>query len=277
MQKDFYLSYASMVFGEDTGLGRKECEQMLNAHYQGLKGASVDYVFQPATNGGWLLSGLSPFGARAVVSLCKGLRIAPTRLDVTMAIREQEFRGKVTDWGAYLTTLARVKNWFAKHRPTVAIEENAQMPQMARTTFGSRTSRWALSITDATLTYEPGLGVTFQLRQDRVKAGWEWLAGLPTSKDSEFEFACSELFAACTNTLLSQDFFGVGNSAMPFLASERKTVEKRDWYATLSAFANKIIQTATESEDPISIEASIAFLEKETANRLLSRSKSATM
>jgi hypothetical protein len=276
MQKGFYLSYASLSFDGHTDFSRQEAEHFINAHYQGLKGGARDYMIQVGPNN-WLLSGLSPLATRAVVSMCKGMRLTPNRLDITMDIEQGEFLKLKANSTPYADMVEKTTAWFNRHRPNVAKEENAQMFGMARTVYGSRTSRWQLSIADHVLGGRPGLSVTFQLRQDRCKSGWEWLAGLPTDKDSDFEEACSELFAACTNTLLAKDYFGVGNSQLPFLASERKTEEKRDWYATLSAFANKIIKQAEDDNSPIPARKSLDFLQREIENRLLYRSKGATI
>lgn len=276
MEKGFYLSYASISFDGSTDFSRQEAEHFFNAHYGGLKGGARDYMIQVGPNN-WLLSGLSPLATKAVVSMCKGLRLQPNRLDITMDIEQGEFLRINPNSTPYADLVEKTTAWFNRHRPNVSKEENAQMFGMARTVYGSRTSRWVLSISDHVLGGRPGLSVTFQLRQDRCKSGWEWLAGLQTSKDSEYEYACSELFAACTNTLLAKDYFGVGNSQLPFLASERKTEEKRDWYAVLSGFANRIIQQAGESQSPVSTETSLAFIEKEIANRLRSRGNSGTM
>lgn len=276
LNKGFYLSYASLVFDGVTDFSRQEAEHFINKHYPGLKARSIDYMIQSGPNS-WYLSGLSPLATRAVVSMCKGLRLIPNRLDVTMEIASGEFPVLNEELNPYKDLVAKTELWFNRHRPNVAKEVNAQMFGMSRAIFGSRTSRWVLIIADHVLDGSPGLAITFQLRQDRCKSGWEWLAGLPTSKDSEFELACSELFAACTNTLLSRDFFGVGNSDMPFLASDRKTEEKRDWFATLSAFANKIIAQADDKENPVSVKRSIDFLEREIDNRLLSRGKGAIL
>lgn len=274
MQKGFYLSYASISFDGINDFTRQEAEHFFNAHYSGLKGGARDYMIQVGPNN-WLLSALSPLATRAVVSMCKGLRVSPNRLDITMNIEQGEFLKLNPNSTPYADLVEKTTAWFNRHRPNVAKEENAQMFGMARTVYGSRTSRWALSISDHVLGGRPGLSVTFQLRQDRCKSGWEWLAGLPTNKDSDFELACSELFSACTNTLLSKDYFGVGNSELPFLASEKKTDDKRDWFATLSAFANRIIQQAEDSQNPVSVRRSVDFLEKEIDNRLLSRGKGA--
>jgi len=279
MDKGYYISYASMKFDETTGISRQEAEHFINAHYQGAKASAIDYTIQVVPDG-WLLSGTSPLGARAVISMCKGLRLSPNRLDVTMEIAQKEFAiTKADDEDGhflYLRFVDKVKRWFSKHRPNVEISENAQMLFLSRTVFGSRTARWSVSLEDGLLSGELGISATFQLRQDRVKSGWEWLAGLATNSDSDFELACSELFAACTNTLLSPDFFGVGNAERPYLASDRKTDEKRDWYGTLSAFANKILQEDKNGEG-IPYEASLAFLKAEVCNRLTARGKAAIL
>lgn len=253
------LTYCGFNFDSSVDLDRRDVDILLQQRNQGLKPNGVDYLVQPMQNG-WQVSGLTPLGARAVCTMAKGLKVIPNRLDVTLTVGDNDF-SEDTDFNS---VVGRLVAWFRANKPKINISEMLPLNGDRKILFGSKNSRWCLWVAErADFTEKKmraNLEITWTVRNENCKALWDYFVVCGSDKD--FEFYAKDAFAACTNTILGQNFFDLGLSDKPYLAKEKPGSEQKDWYSYLSTVAKKMVKHYLE--DPTaSCEKDMIFLTKQ--------------
>lgn len=254
-----HLSYLGFMFDGQEDMSRQEVEHFLRHRHNALK-PSVDYIIQPMMNG-WQLSGITPQGARAACIQAQAMKIIPNRIDVSLTCWDV-IPNPATD---YNVVRIKLNEWFSLNRPKMNINQMLPLTGNRKTMYGARNSRWCLTIEDGYLPYEPEvsnrLTLTFLNRADNAKSVWSYFVGC--GSDSDFEYYSREAFAACTNTFLGPDFFGLHLPDAIKLVKEKPDNDNRDWYSYLSSVAGKMANRYVNSEDRENFENDMTFLEKE--------------
>lgn len=258
------LTYCGFNFDGHSDIDRRDVEMLLQNRNQGLKPNGVDYLFQPMQTG-WQVSGLTPMGARAVCTVAKGLKIIPNRLDVTLTVGDTGF-SEDTDFNS---VVGRLISWFKVNKPKINISELLPLSGDRKILFGSKNSRWCLWVAERLASYSQDLGcnleITWTTRNENCKALWDYFVVCGT--DSDFDHYSKEAFAACTNSILGQNFFDLGLSDKPYLHKERPGAEQKDWLAYLNTVAKKMVKHYLE--DPVaSCEKDMIFLTKQIEAQL---------
>jgi hypothetical protein len=258
------LTYCGFNFDGHSDIDRRDVEMLLQSRNQGLKPNGVDYLFQPMQTG-WQVSGLTPMGARAVCTVAKGLKIIPNRLDVTLTIGDKDF-SEDTDFNSVVGKLVA---WFKVNKPKINISELLPLSGDRKILFGSKNSRWCLWVAervDFTEQKAPAnLEITWTTRNENCKALWDYFVVCGTDRD--FEYYSKEAFAACTNSILGQDFFDLGLPSQPYLHKDKPASEQKDWYAYLSTVAKKMVKHYLD-EPSASCEKDMTFLTRQIEAQL---------
>lgn len=263
---DFYLSNFGFMFDGKNDLGRDELEFSIQSRFQGLHPAGVDYLIQARADG-WQVNGSSPIGARACASVCRGHNLKPNRIDVTMDL----IGASAIRFLDYELATCIITDWFSKHKRDTAISETTKLTDLKRTIYGTRTSRYSLWVEEIDNAGLPGLRITWNMRQDRVMQVYDWLNYFHTG--IEYKEACRNAFAACTNTLLGPDFFGLNHPKENLLIAEKRADTSEDWWGYLSSVAHKISAKATKEKSEHLVVESVQFLEAETYKAIERKAK----
>src|ERR1044072_8525191 len=152
----FYLSYCGFQFDGLKDVDRRDVELFIQQRNQGAK-PGLDYIFQPMQDS-WQVSGLTPLGARAVLSVAQGLKKIPNRLDVTMAIVDAS-----DPWFKFPAYARKLISWFEVNKPKINISSMASIGHDQRMLFGSKNSRWCLWLAERTDPIQPFGGYQLEI------------------------------------------------------------------------------------------------------------------
>lgn len=261
-RNSFYLSNVGVSYEAET-VGRDEVEHHLVARYQGLT-PNVDYIFQTAyPKTIWQLNGITPLGARAVASVSRGFNFRPNRIDIGFQHITQAI-GQRLDFDTCCQILAM---WFRKHKPTTAIHYVTTAAGTGRMTVGARTARFSLVVEEIVEGPIVGTNLQWRVRQNNVEPVWAYLNFF--HDETDFYKCCSDAFAACTNSLLEPDFFGLGHNKDVFMLRDKPDVEAQDWYGYLAGVAGKIVSEAKKQKSMHLTEDSIDFLTREVGKAVV--------
>jgi len=250
IKTSFHLSNFGFTF-DTNEVARQEVEFHIQSRFQGIHPQGKDYLMQPRyPSNEWQVNGTTAQGARACASVCRGLSGLPNRIDVTCFIEDSRT--------SFEMVFIQLEDWFKKNKPTTAISRERGVTNLERATFGARTGRFSIVVEDSGYF---GVLITFRLRQDKVLQAWDWLDFYNLGES--FEESCKNCFAACTNSILSDDFFGLGLPVTPRLAVTKKSDIEQDWWGYLSAVASKIKARARkENSDYLAVE-SVTFIQEQ--------------
>lgn len=255
IKTDFYLTNFGFVFDAEE-YGRDEVELHIQTKFQGTRPGGKDYIFQANRypKNEWLVNGTSIWGARACAAVCRGMNARPVRIDVTMAVSALAID--------YDLTVSALKQWFAKNKPTTTVEEFTGGNNLRRAVFGTRKSRFSLIVQDRGGSPDGDwIEITWNIRQDKVEPAWKWLEFVYAGSD--YYDACRNTFAACTNSILEPDFFGLRLPYDPRLEVTKKADVKEDYWGWLGGVASKIKSEARKQKSDFLIVESVRFLERE--------------
>lgn len=265
-QQDFFLTNFGFYFDGHSDAGRDEVEFSIQSRFQGLHPAGQDYLIQ-ARPEGWQVNGTSISGARACASVCRGFNFTPNRIDVTMDVLNLPGYGDID----YELAADLVRVHMAKHNPKTAFTRSNKIDGLRRCVWGTRTSRWSLWLEEIQSDSRTGVRITWNMRQERVMQVYTWLNYFHTGID--YIESCKNAFAACTNTLLGPDFFGLNHPKEPILVPEKKADVQEDWWGYLSGVAQKIATKATKEQSQHLAVESVQFLEAEISKAVIRRAK----
>lgn len=267
IKTDCFLSASGFSFNGQTDIGRDELELNLQSRYQGLKPNGVDYLIQ-ARPDAWLVNGMSVLGARAVASVARGMRFIPNRLDITF----EKVSSGSDGLEFYCVAAEILKQWFMKKKPTTTIFEATGLDHLRKIIFGTRTSRFTLVVQELDNGTIAGYRITWQLREPKkVQPAWDYLDFF--ARGEEYEHCCQQAFAACTNSLLGPDFFGLGHSTDVFLMKDKTDDKLQDWWGFLAAVSKKIVhQAELEGSQHLAIE-SVEFIQAEISKSIERKAK----
>lgn len=261
MIRDFYLTNFGFTY-EAQQMGRDEVEFHLQHYASGVR-PNYDYIFQsrpPTTI--WQVNGMTPSGAKAAAYVCRGFHFMPNRIDVRCDLYEQGGSIRLR----FDEIAARTKKFFKEHKRVETFEQFLKVDLNPRLVIGTRKSRYSLTLEINEVEGLPVISIVWNIRREKVMDVYGYLEAYENAGD--YMDNCAKAFAACTNSILRPDFFGIGLYPDEFLPTTTKTDIHVDWWGEVSAFCQKIVKQAEKEKSYFLVEETFRFMEKELGSAI---------